>query len=203
MKKTILLSVSLLLLTACTNTISNVQKTESVAEVSTEMSSLKHALSDYTDATIKNDINKLITFVYPKVFTLMTKERMTVLLEEMHASGKAPKIVKINHKDISAIHKYDAGSYAIITSAMEMELKSPAVNNPKYETIVLDMLKKRMGEDAEVHLDKDKHLFFVKKDSKIIGIKEGAESWKFVGYDQAKRYASKNIIPSSISQSLQ
>jgi hypothetical protein len=169
---------------------------------SVEIKSLNSALARYTKATIDNDIPTLLTFVYPKVFTLLPKEKMEAMLERMYASGKAPNITEIRHQKISPIKQYDKGIYSIITSKMAMELKSPTPDNEKFEEILLDKLKQQMGANVEVSLDKSKHLFVVKKESQIIGINENSEGWKFVGYQQAKKYAEKNIIPKSITDNL-
>ncbi len=203
MKKTLLLSLSLLLLSACMNSSTpsseGIQKQVSSSKAVKE---LNDALASYSKATIDNDIPKLLTFVYPKVFTLLPKDRMKAMLEKMYASGKAPNITDIEHKEISAIQKYDAGIYSVITSFMSMELKSPTPENPKFEEILLEKLKKQMGENAQVTLDASRHIFLVKRESRIIGINEDNKGWKFVGYDQAKKYAEKNIIPKSITDNL-
>jgi len=86
----------------------------------------------------------------------------------------------------------------VITSDMTMELKSPTPNNPEFESMLLGRLQQQMGNEAQVSLNKQDHVFVVKRESKIIGINEQKSGWKFVGYDQAKKYATKNIIPQSI-----
>lgn len=202
MKKTILLSLSLLLLTACTNSTPSSETLTAETAKSVELKSLNSALERYTQATIDNDIPTLLTFVYPKVFTLLPKEKMEVMLERMYASGKAPNITEITHKQIAPIKKYDKGLYSVVTSTMSMELKSPTPDNAKFEEILLDKLKRQMGANAEVTLDKSKHLFIVKRESQIVAINENNEGWKFVGYEQAKKYAAKNIIPKSITDNL-
>ncbi len=202
MKKTLLLSLSLLLLSACTNSTPSSEGIKKEASNSIEIRELNSALESYSNATVDNDIPTLLTFVYPKVFTLLPKDKMQAMLEKMYASGKAPNITDIKHKNVSAIKKYDAGVYSVITSAMSMELKSPTPENAKFEEILLDKLKKQMGMDAEVTLDTSKHIFLVKRESRIIGINEEQKGWKFVGYDQAKKYATKNIIPKSITDNL-
>ena len=202
MKKTILLLTTLLFATACTNSTPNIEGSRVVAEKKSEMLGLKSALTNYTNATINNDIDTLITFVYPKVFTLLSKEKMIKMLKKMYSSGKAPKITAIEHTNFSSLETYKGGSFSIVTSLMSMELNSPAVDNPKLEDMMCEMLKRQMGKDAEVSLDKSRHVFFVKKESKVIAIKEGIEGWKFIGYEQAKKYTAKDIIPKAISKKI-
>jgi len=201
MKKSILLSLSLLLYTGCTG-VSNSENISAISEKSAEMQSLESALNAYSDATINNDVTELLSFVYPKVFTLISKTRMEQTLRRVYASKKAPNITNIEHKHISSIMPYDKGLYSVINSKMTMKLKSPVIDNDKFEELLFDKLKSQMGTDAEITLNKSKHIFTVKKNSQIIGIKEGSDGWKFVGYEQAKKYASRKIIPESIMRNL-
>ena len=200
--KIIILSLSLLAFSACT-TISPSGKGSVMSEKAKEMSSLKNALNSYSKATINNDVSTLLSFVYPKVFTLISKERMRRILTKIYASKQAPNITDIEYLKISSIMPYDAGLYAIIDSKMTTELKSPVLNNDKFEQLLFDKLKSQMGADAQVIHDKSKHIFTIKKKSQIIGIKEGSDGWKFVGYEQAKKYESKKVIPESIMKNLE
>jgi hypothetical protein len=202
MKKTVLFFLSLLLFTSCTGVLRS-ESQSAVTEKDRQMSSLKKALDVYSDATINNNVSVLLSFVYPKVFTLISKERMHKILTNVYESKKAPHITDIIHKNISNIKVYDKGLYSIINSKMTMELKSPIVDNDKFEELLLDKLKSQMGENAEITLNNRKHIFTVKKQSQIIAIKEGKEGWKFVGYEQAKKYASKRVIPESIMRNIE
>jgi hypothetical protein len=202
MKKTVLFFLFLFLFTSCTGVLSS-ESQSAVTEKDRQMSSLKKALDVYSDATIKNNVSVLLSFVYPKVFTLISKERMHKILTNVYESKKAPHIIDIIHKNISNIKVYDKGLYSIINSKMTMELKSPIVDNDKFEELLLDKLKSQMGENAEITLNNRKHIFTVKKQSQIIAIKEGKEGWKFVGYEQAKKYASKRVIPESIMRNIE
>ena len=201
MKKVILLSLSMLAFSACTAT-PNSGEVLAITEKTTEMSSLKNALNAYSNATINNDVTKLLSFVYPKVFTIVSKDRMQKILNTVYASKKAPKITNIEYQKISSIMPYDAGFYSIIDSKMTMELKSPVIDNDKFEALLFDKLKSQMATTAEITHDKAKHIFTIRKKSQIIGIKEGKDGWKFVGYEQAKKYASKKVIPESIMRNL-
>ena len=201
MKKIVLLSIYLLLFSACTGTLDG-EKISAITKQTIEMKSLKKALNSYSDATINNDVTTLLSFIYPQVFTLISKERMEKRLRNVYSSKRAPNITNIDHQKISSIMRYDAGLYSVIDSKMTMKLNSPVVDNDKFEILLYDRLKSQMGTTAEIIHDKRKHLFIIKKKSQIIGIKEGKEEWKFVGYEQAKKYASKKIIPQSIMKNL-
>jgi hypothetical protein len=81
-----------------------------------------------------------------------------------------------------------------------MELKAPR-EEPEFEEFMLKMLRKQLSKKSKVIHNKEKHTFLITNESKVIGIKENKD-WKFVGYKQAQKYASKEILPKEIIDSL-
>jgi len=193
--------ITLLFITACTtNPVPN--STELSNANSKEMKGLKKALNSYTNATQKNDVTKLIEFVYPKVFTVVPKEKMTKVLTAAYATGRMPKVKNVKHIHIEPIEKYDMGIFSIITSSLTTELKSPRPDNADFEAYMLHMLQKDLKNKGSVNFDKVKHIFTVKSTQKTVAINEN-EGWKFAGMNQAKKYAEKGILPQAIVNKLQ
>lgn len=199
MKKILLLAVALLLTTACsTKNGPQSSNTSAQAEDTKEMKSLKSALDLYTKATLDHDVPTLINFVYPKVFTVVPKEKMTEVLTKAYASGKVPVIKNVKHKKIQPIEKYKGGMFTFIDSSMTTELKSPKTDNPKFEAYMLEMLKKQLAKKGgTVSFDKDKHIYMVNHTEKTLAINEN-NGWKFAGVSQAKKYAQKGLLPKEI-----
>ncbi len=188
-----LLLIAVLLLTACTpepkSSFTNIDKNDSK-----EMKSLKISLSEYTEATISNNIEILVSFMYPKVFTVVPKEKMLKMLTKTFHSGNVPKVKNVKHIKIEAIKKYDAGIYSIITSSMTTVIKSPRPNDKKFEEYMLTTLQNQIASRGTVTLDKEKHLFNIQHTNKTIALNEEG-SWKFIGFKQAKKYIAKGIFP--------
>ena len=199
MKKYLLL-IAVLLFTACTSepqpSVVSVKKTNSK-----DMKSLKISLSKYTEATVSNDIDTLVGFIYPKAFTIVPKEKMLKMFKKTFSSGKIPKVKDIKHTKIESIKKYDAGVYSIITSSMTTVIKSPRPNDKKFEEYMLTTLKKQIASRGTVTLDKEKHLFNIQHSNKTIALNE-ENSWKFIGFKQAKKYIDKGIFPSMLIDKL-
>lgn len=187
-----LLIVFLMLLTACNSTTptpSNLSKNDNK-----EMKSLNLALSEYTQATLSNDVNKLISFIYPKLFTIVSKDKMINMLRRNFKSGQIPKIKDVKHLKIEPIKKYDAGLYSIITSSMTTILKSPRPNDNKFEAYMLATVQRQLGAEGNVTLDREKHLFNVQHTTKTIALNEEG-SWKFMGFKQVPKYIENGIFP--------
>jgi hypothetical protein len=198
MTKTLLLATALLLTTACSTKNGPQSSTSALPGETEEMKSLKSALDLYTTATINNDVPTLINFVYPKVFTVVPKEKMTEVLTKAYASGKVPVIKNVKHIKVDPIEKYDGGMFTFIESTMTTELKSPRPDNAKFEAYMLEMLQKQLSpKGGTVTFDKDKHVYLVNHSDKTLAINEN-DGWKFAGVNQAKKYAQKGLLPEAI-----
>ena len=196
MKKTLLLATALLFTTACT-TDPTPSSASALAEKTKDIKGLESALESYTEATINNDVDTLMNFVYPKVFTVVPKEKMAEVLTKAYASGKVPMVKNVKHVDIEPTEKYDAGIFTFITSTMTTELKSPKPDNADFEAYMLEMLKKQLKDKGTVTFDKEKHVYIVNHSDKTIAINEN-DGWKFAGVNQAKKYAEKGLLPQAI-----
>jgi len=192
--KNLTLFIAVLLITAC-------NPEPKAGDDTKEMKALKTALSKYTQATIDNDINSLVSFVYPKVFTIISKEKMITMLTKTFKSGKVPKVENIKHTKIEKIKKYDKGIYSIINSSMTTIIKSPRPENSEVESYLLKTLQAKLASKGTVTLDKERHLFNIQHSNKTIAINETGE-WKFVGFKQAKKYINKGIFPLMLIEKL-
>jgi len=191
-----LLFVVILLLTACTSSTPepNLAKANIDKNDSKEMKALKISLLHYSEATMSNDIETLVGFIYPKAFTIVPKEKMIEMLTKTFNSGNVPKVKDVKHTKIDTIKKYDAGLYSIITSSMTTVIKSPRPDDKKFEAYMLTTLQKQIASRGTVTLDKEKHLFNIQHSNQTIALNENG-SWKFVGFKQAKKYIDKGIFP--------
>ena len=202
MTKTLLLATALLLTTSCSTKNGPESTTSALAGDTEEMKTLKSALDLYTKATINNDVPALINFVYPKVFTVVPKEKMTEVLTKAYASGKVPVIKDVKHVKIEPIEKYATGMFTFIDSTMSTELKSPRPDNAKFEAYMLEMLTKQLApKGGTVSFDKDKHIYTVHHSDRTLAINEN-DGWKFAGVNQAKKYAQKGLLPQEIVSKL-
>jgi hypothetical protein len=191
--KSALLLIAVLLFTACTSepkpAFAGIDKNDTK-----EMKSLKISLFQYTEATISNDTEALLSFIYPPVFTIIPKEKMRQMLIKTFHSRDVPKIKDVKHSKIESIKKYDAGVYSIITSSMTTIIKSPEPKNQEFEEKMLTALQKQIGSRGTISLDKEKHLFNIRHTNKTIALNEKG-SWKFIGFKQAQKYIKKGIFP--------
>jgi len=195
------LFITLILISGCSTKIPS-KTTTTESSQSSSMISLKNDLNLYTQATIDNDIPKLINFIYPKVFTIVPKEKMSQVLTAAYKSGNAPKVTNIKHLKIEPIQTYTEGMFSIVTSSMSTTLKSPMPNNEKFEAYMLERIKKGLNDKGTVDFDKEKHTFSINHISKTLAINENNE-WKFAGIKQAKKYAQKGLLAKEVVSAIE
>ena len=201
MTKTLLLATALVLTTACSTKNSPESSTSALVGDTKEIKSLKTALDTYTKATINNDVSTLMNFVYPKVFTVVPKEKMIEVLTNAYTSGKVPTVKNVKHLKVEPTQTYDSGIFTFISSTMTTELKSPRPDNAKFEAYMLEMLTKQLGDKGTVNFDKDSHIYTVNHSDTTLAINEN-DGWKFAGVNQAKKYAQKGLLPQEIVNKL-
>jgi len=197
----IMLIIALIFFSGC-NSRTPTKSTMIKASDNSSMKQLKNDLDAYTQATIDNDIPKLINFIYPKVFTVVPKTKMTQVLTEAYKSGNAPKVTNIKHLNINPIETYKEGMFSIITSSMSTTLKSPMPDNVKFEAYMLERIKKGLNGKGTVEFDKDQHTFAIKHVSKTLAINEN-NRWKFAGIKQARKYAKKGLLAKALIDAIQ
>jgi len=191
-----LLLIAILLLTACTSEPkpTTLQHVTIESKDTKEMKALKIALSEYTQATIDDDVTTLISFIYPKAFKIVSKEKMETMLNKTFRSGTAPKVKAVKHKTVEPIKKYTQGLYSIITSSISSVVKSPRPDDLKFEKYMLKILKEKLASRGTVTVNQEKHIFNVEHINKTLAVNENG-SWKFIGFKQAEKYISKDIFP--------
>jgi len=193
--------ITLIFITGCSTKSPSTNNNLKTSQPSS-MTTLKNDLDQYTQATIDKDIPTLINFIYPKVFTVVPKDKMTQVLTAAYKSDNAPKVTNIKHLNIEPIESYKEGMFSIITSSMNTTLKSPMPNNVKFEAYMLKMIKQGLENKGTVDFNREDHTFSINHISKTLAINEN-DGWKFAGIKQAKKYAQKGLLPQEIVAKLQ
>jgi len=165
------------------------------------LTTLKGDLETYKNATMKGDVDTLMGFVYPTIFTLTPKEVMTNMFKEMYASGKMPKINKMDFTKIHPVEKFDKGSFTTVDYTMNMAMTLGELK-PEMKSQMLEMLKAQMGENSKVSLDDKTNTFHIEKQAALIAIKEGKESWKFIEKQETASLVQAKLLPAQIIEKL-
>jgi len=189
-----ILTLITVLMFASANIVAKDMKVEAIT-------TLKADLETYKTATMKGDVDTLMGFIYPTIFTISPKEQMTKMFKEMYASGKMPKINKMDFTKINPIQTFDKGNFTTVVYMMDMEMTLGELK-PEMKTQLLEMLKAQMGANSKVSVDDKTSTFHIEKEAALIAIKEGTDSWKFIEKKQSASLVQAKLLPAQIVEKL-
>lgn len=184
----------------------------------TDLAGLEKTFEEYKKATLNNNIEKTLDYIYPTVFKVQPKEVLLASFKKAKESGKMPKINSIDGVIKKPIKTYSKGKYTLIDYTIDLTMDlTPNVkkenkqeyakvqdmlNNPKklasYQAFILQMFQASMGKDAKLKFQKDSLKLNIIKKSKMIAINENNSGWKFVELSPKTIDKLKSLLPQDI-----
>jgi len=212
MKKFFLLILFLLILNACNSTKSTKESsiennTPNNIEVVTsnlltqEDIEIKKVTQQYLNALKTFNINNIMAFTYPKLFTVTSKYLYKGSIYTMINSSN----IKINSfntiiSSIKKVQPFSNGRFTTInyTSIINIKFLNPNLYNNELSLNTLQsILSKKYGQ-SNIYVDKIKRTIKIIKEEKLLAIKENNTNWKFVGDNTAYRVLYPHFIPNDI-----
>ncbi len=189
-----ILTLITVLMFASANIVAKDMKVEAITTLKTD-------LETYKTATMKGDVDTLMRFIYPTIFTISPKEKMTKMFKEMYASGKMPKINRMSFKKINPMQTFDKGNFTTVVYEVAMDITLGELK-PEMKSQMLEILTVQMGANAKVSLDDKTNTFHIEKEAALIAIKEGTDSWKFIEKKQSASLVQAKLLPAQIVEKL-
>ncbi len=136
------------------------------------------------------DLEAILDYTYPKVFTFAPREQLKEVLQSTFESEEfSCSLDSVKVEKVFPVFSIKEAQYAKITHSMIMRMKFKEYEDSTLENMVLPMMKAQFG-DANVRYDKDKTLviFMIPE---LVAIKdEFAKEWGFVNYDEEDKMVS-------------
>ena len=153
-------------------------------ESKTSNASLEQRLEEYRKLNEELNIDKLMDYIYPKLFTLVPREQMVKGMKDFFASDDIK--VNIDSLTIDKIHpvfQIGDGSYAKVEYSMVIQmdlfLQDTVVNDEQNE-FVAQTMKEKYGE-KNVAIDKATGMIKVRIANPLVAVKdEHAKEWSFI-----------------------
>jgi len=167
--------------------------------------SLNKALEAYKQATIENDIDTILSYMYPKLFELASREQMKAAIQQVRDSGMAPQITKFDTDIQLPLEEYSDGVFVITLADTSMEMSPLESATTEENESMVGLIQSHMGNESDVRYDDEKNLFYINKIGKLIAINEASSGWKFVDYEQAVAAAATStvqILPTDIAEKI-
>ncbi|MCF6189900.1 MAG: hypothetical protein L3J51_05450 [Cocleimonas sp.] len=190
------------------------------AKESPDEAGLKTALESYEKIQLSGDMSKTLDYTYPGMFKIVPKEAMASALKQMSSSGMAPKVTKLEQKPELPLKKYEDGVFTKIPYSMEMTMNmvpntegdekkaqmKETLDDPaklkQFTTIMTGMLKKSLGDSAEVNINKDTLKYEIKKTGAYLAINEKDTGWTFLDTTPNPMIKLDQILPKEIYDSI-
>jgi hypothetical protein len=140
--------------------------------------------------TGEKDLQKILDFTYPKVFTFATREQMTEALEASFDTEEfSSSFDSIKIQTVFPVFSLQNGQYAKITHSMLMRMKFKEPMDSAGSASFVELMELRYGK-GKVSFDRSTNTLTLSILSTLVAIKdEYAKEWTFVNYDATDKLA--------------
>jgi len=150
-------------------------------------------------ATGKMDLEKILDYTYPKVFTLATREQMSEVMKSGFDTDEfSTSFDSITIHTVFPVFSMQNGQYAKIrhTMLMHMKFKEP-IDSARGEYLV-QLMELKYGK-GKITFDRNTNTLNISALPDLVAIKdEFSKEWTFVNYDETDKLAellfSKELI---------
>jgi len=164
------------------------------------------AFMDYQKLITNQQFEESLDYIYPKLFTLMSKEQM---LKVLKATVNNP-LLEVEFGEFKLLkagapQKIENQYYSLIDYSVVIKMKVKTKNEKQRETMnnrMLLGLQKQFGEE-NVSLNRVTGYFEVKSEKKAVAIsKDGKSKWTFLTVEPNQKLMMEKILPSSVVEEL-
>lgn len=162
---------------------------------------LKTALETYLEQLKSLNIDAIIDMTYPKLFIPINKNMFKRYINTLITSKDITiESFDTNITNIGDIQPFSNGEFATVEykSRIRLAFVNPNLYSNKLSIRVLnDALTSKYGSD-NIKIDAKNREIVIKRDEKLLAIKEKDSDWKFIGDNSEYRRLYPQIIPLDI-----
>ncbi len=217
--KNFMLTVALLFFTACIGdkkpkiepkkdvpTESNTTLVEplydnSLGTLTIEQIHLKNALENYLAQLKSLNADNIISMTYPKLFIPINQDMFRDYLNTMLISSD----VQVNSFDatitkIGTVKPFSEGTFSQVNynSTINISFINPELYNTQRKLLILDKILSNKYGRENIRVDSIGRTITIKKEEKLLAIKDGSGEWKFLGDNPEYRRLYPRILPIDI-----
>ncbi len=177
------------LLLSCTFFIATAQTGDTV---------LDKRLAAYMQLSKDLNIDKLLNYMYPRIFELATRKQMADALKTAYNSPDFTiTIDSMNINSIDPVQKFAKGSYTLFDYFVRLKFKMQGDKTAEEATAMFEGFQNTFGKE-NVTLNKETNTIGIKQEKQALAIKDNysAGKWTFLGVE--KNALIKKIIPAAI-----
>jgi DNA-binding protein Fis len=215
----LIITLTLLLFTACigdkkpkkevteelntTNVVTTVDT--NIETLTLKQTQLKSALDNYFAQLNSLNADNIISMTYPRLFIPIKQDMFRDYLNTMLISSD----VKVNSFDstiveIGTIKPFSEGEFAQINynSTININFINPELYNTQRKLLILDKILSNKYGRENIRVDSIGRTITIKKEEKLLAIKDTSQEWKFLGDNEEYRRLYPRILPIDILNSI-
>lgn len=159
-------------------------------------------LDEYFDYTKVNDFSNMMDYVYPKVFTLATKEQMVAVFEGLETMGIGLNVDEIGLTTLAPLTEEGEKRFAVINYSIKvrLELLTPNMQSDQVIESLKSSFKVSYNATNMAYNEETKELSF--DGSKyVLAVKDpeyDSDNWYFLEYDESNPMAAQMMLSSEV-----
>ncbi len=150
------------------------------------------------------NFEKLMDYIYPKIFTIAPREQMIEIFKSTFAGDEEVKMEmdSLQYGSISPLAVVDKGSYHLISYSMliRMKIKKDTSDAADANTTMLNVLQSQYGSN-NVRFDVPSGKFVIKVNTNMVAVKdEASPDWTFLNFEPDHPLAAQLLDAAVISK---
>jgi hypothetical protein len=166
-----------------------------------EQSELKDYIDTYFQQLQTLNTDGIVSMTYPKFFKPINENLFRQYINTiLNSSQIAVESFKTNLIYLGDVYPYEGGEFAqiIYQSNITLNFLNPELYNDELSVRVLNnVLVNKYGQE-NIKIDPTQRTINIKKEEKLLAIKERNEEWKFIGDNPAYRRYYPSVLPAGI-----
>ena len=174
---------------------------EPVQNNSVEQSELQNYIDTYFQQLQTLNTDGIVSMTYPKFFKPINENLFRQYINTILSSSQiSVESFKTNLVYLGDVYPYEGGEFAqiIYQSDITLNFLNPDLYNDELSVRVLNnVLVNKYGQE-NIKINPTKRTINIKKEEKLLAIKERNEEWKFIGDNPTYRRYYPTVLPAGI-----
>ena len=163
------------------------------------------ALTLYIEQLKSLDADNIISMTYPKLFLAFSQDTYKNYIYTMaNSSYLEIQSFEANITEIGEIQPFSEGNFSQVSykSVIKIHFTHPDLYNTKLSLNTLYSILARKYEQKNIFVNVETRIITIRKQEKMLAIKENNHDWKFLGDNPTYREFYPNFLPSDILEKI-
>ena len=168
----------------------------------TDKETITTRLNAYFELTKANDYSGMMDYIYPKVFTIASREQMIQVFNGLEAMGVSMTVNDIVLNTTEPLYESADSKYALINYKADIDLRLLTAEMQSAEVVdALTATFKVQYNTKDITYDEESKTLKLKGNKYVVGVKDpayDAENWYFLEYDSGNAAVSQMLLGNDV-----